>query len=200
MATLKDMSTWTDRLGSSKLRTFRDEQGHFWLEQNPDKRSKWVKLARDGHHVAWEFERPGGTYTGRMLIDGEVYTPSEATKKFLWVPSLPSLSPIKWLVTADGTRTFLSGIVSPWSVLPKQQSTPKEPLIAMNPFRDGDTTRRSGTLSRPSLRKSKASMSTCSKPHPRSWRNTSREKRYWSRSCCTSMTDISRTRRGLTLM
>jgi hypothetical protein len=84
MATLKDMSTWTDRLGSSKLRTFTDEQGHFWLEQNPAKRSKWAKLAHEGHQVAWEFERPGGTYTGRMLIDGEVYTPSEATKKFLW--------------------------------------------------------------------------------------------------------------------
>lgn len=25
----------------------------------------------------------GGSYTGRMLIDGEIYTPSEATKKFL---------------------------------------------------------------------------------------------------------------------
>lgn len=30
-----------------------------------------------------EFESPGGSYTGRMLIDGEIYTPSEATKKFL---------------------------------------------------------------------------------------------------------------------
>jgi hypothetical protein len=25
----------------------------------------------------------GGAYTGRILIDGEIYTPSEATKKFL---------------------------------------------------------------------------------------------------------------------
>jgi hypothetical protein len=40
------------------------------------------KLARDGHDVAWEFERPAGTYTGRMLIDVGIITPSEATKKF----------------------------------------------------------------------------------------------------------------------
>ncbi len=33
--------------------------------------------------IAWEFAGPGGAYTGRMLIDGEFYTPSEATKKFL---------------------------------------------------------------------------------------------------------------------
>jgi hypothetical protein len=79
---LEDMSTWTDRLGHSKLRTFTDAEGHFWLEQNPEKRSKWAKLVRDGHAVAWEFERTGGTYTGRMLIDGEITTPSEATKKF----------------------------------------------------------------------------------------------------------------------
>jgi hypothetical protein len=82
MATLKDMGTWTDRLGNSKLRTFTDPRGSFWLEQNPEKRSKWAKLAREGHLVAWEFERPGGTYTGRLLIDGEITTPSEATKKF----------------------------------------------------------------------------------------------------------------------
>jgi hypothetical protein len=25
---------------------------------------------------------PGGAYTGRMLIDGVIYTPREATKKF----------------------------------------------------------------------------------------------------------------------
>ena len=78
-----DMNTWTERLGHSKLRTFTDEHHHFWLEQNPDKASKWAKLAREGHEIAWEFDSPGGSYTGRMLIDGEIYTPSEATKKFL---------------------------------------------------------------------------------------------------------------------
>jgi hypothetical protein len=78
-----DMKTWTGRLGYSKLRTFTDEQGHFWLEQNANKRSKWARLAREGHEVAWEFDSPGGAYTGRMLIDGEIYTPGEASKKYL---------------------------------------------------------------------------------------------------------------------
>ena len=42
-----------------------------------------AKFAREGHEVAWEFDSPAGGYAGRMLIDGEIYTPSEATKKFL---------------------------------------------------------------------------------------------------------------------
>jgi hypothetical protein len=83
VAKLKNMSTWTDRLGSTNLRTFTDAKGHFWLEQNPAKRSKWGKLARQGHEMAWEFARSHGEYTGRMLIDGEITTPAEATKKFL---------------------------------------------------------------------------------------------------------------------
>jgi hypothetical protein len=41
------------------------------------------EIAREGHDVAWEFAGRGGSYTGRMLVDGELYTPSEATKKFL---------------------------------------------------------------------------------------------------------------------
>ena len=77
------MKTWTDRLGTTDLRSFTDEHGHFWLEQNPAKNSKWTKLAREAHNVAWEFDNPGGTYTGNLLIDGKVYTTSEATKKFL---------------------------------------------------------------------------------------------------------------------
>jgi hypothetical protein len=77
------MKTWTERLGRSRLRSFTDEEGHFWLEQNAAKSSKWAKLAREGHDVAWEFAGSGGAYTGRMLIDGEIYTPAEATKKFL---------------------------------------------------------------------------------------------------------------------
>jgi hypothetical protein len=79
----RDMRTWTGQLGHSKLRTFTDERNHFWIEQNANKLSKWAKLAREGHDIAWEFDSPGGSYTGRMLIDGEVYTPSEATTKFL---------------------------------------------------------------------------------------------------------------------
>ena len=78
-----DMRTWTERLGHSKLRTFTDNHNHFWIEQNANKSSKSAKLAREGHDIAWEFDSPSGSYTGRMLIDGEVYTPSEATKEFL---------------------------------------------------------------------------------------------------------------------
>ena len=83
MPQFRDMKTWTNRLGHARLRSFTDEQGHLWVEQNAEKTSKWARLAREGHEVAWEFEGPGGAYTGQLLIDGEVYTPSEATKKFL---------------------------------------------------------------------------------------------------------------------
>jgi hypothetical protein len=83
MPEFNDMKTWREHLGHTRLRSFTDGQGHLWLEQNAEKRSKWARLAREGHDVAWEFESPGGSYTGRMLIDGEIYTPSEATKKFL---------------------------------------------------------------------------------------------------------------------
>jgi hypothetical protein len=36
--------------------------------------------------VAWEFDGPGGAYTGRLLIDGEIFTPREATKRLLQQP------------------------------------------------------------------------------------------------------------------
>jgi hypothetical protein len=66
--TLKDMSTWTELIGRAQLRSFVDDDGHFWLEQNAAKKTKWAKLAREGHGVAWEFAGRGGPYTGRMLI------------------------------------------------------------------------------------------------------------------------------------
>jgi hypothetical protein len=81
--TLKGMSIWTELIGPAQLRSFVDDDGNFWLEQNASKQTKWAKLARKGHEVSWEFAGRGGSYTGRMSIDGEVYTPSEATKKFL---------------------------------------------------------------------------------------------------------------------
>ena len=84
-SSLKDMKRWTDRLGHTGLRSFTDADGHLWLEQNRAKASKWAKLARKGHDIAWEFEKPGGGYTGRMLIDGAIYTPREATRIFLKV-------------------------------------------------------------------------------------------------------------------
>ncbi|MEP6716840.1 MAG: hypothetical protein ABJC09_14815 [Terriglobia bacterium] len=80
---LTDMATWTEHFGHSKLRSFTDVEGYFWLEQNAAKPSKWGKFAREGHDVPWEFAGPGGAYAGRMLIDEEILTPSEATKKFL---------------------------------------------------------------------------------------------------------------------
>ena len=49
MPVFSDIKTWTDRLGRSGLRTFTDKDHHFWLEQNPAKRSKCAKLAREGH-------------------------------------------------------------------------------------------------------------------------------------------------------
>jgi hypothetical protein len=80
---LEDMSTWTEITGHGQLRSFVDNEGNFWLEQNASKQTKWANLTRKGHEVAWEFAGRGGSYTGRMMIDGEIYTPSEATKKFL---------------------------------------------------------------------------------------------------------------------
>jgi hypothetical protein len=62
---------------------FRGELERFRLEQNSAEGSKQAKLAREGHQVAWEFESPGRAYTGRVLIDGVVYTTAaEAAKKF----------------------------------------------------------------------------------------------------------------------
>lgn len=80
---LIDITSWTGRLGHSRLRTFTDEEGRFWIEQNSSKNSRWALLAREGHTMAWEFDSPGGAYTGRILVDGEVYSTAEATKKFL---------------------------------------------------------------------------------------------------------------------
>ena len=88
MPEFKNMKTWTDRFGHTALRSFTDEAGHFWLEQNAAKASKWAKLVRGGHELAWEFDGPGGAYTGRLLIDGEILTPREATKRFLQQPEM----------------------------------------------------------------------------------------------------------------
>ena len=84
------MSTWTGRTGHDGLRSFTDGDGNFWLEQNPSKTSKWAKFAKEGHHVAWEFGS-NRRYKGRMLVDGDILTPAEATKKFLNAKSRTSL-------------------------------------------------------------------------------------------------------------
>lgn len=82
-ASFNNMETWTEKLGYSHLRTFTDEHNRIWIQQNDTKQSNWAKLAREGHAIAWEFDSPGGSYTGRLLIDGEIYTASEATNKFM---------------------------------------------------------------------------------------------------------------------
>ena len=82
MAELNDMSTWGSQTKGG-LRQFITAEGH-WVEQNKKKNSRWAKLAREGHDIAWEFEnREGGGYTGRILIDGEIMSAKEAHQRFL---------------------------------------------------------------------------------------------------------------------
>ena len=76
MPTLNDMSTWAVHTRGG-LREFFTKEGTHWVEQNRVKNSRWAKLAREGHDIAWEFEnRERGGYTGRILdrrrdYDGE---------------------------------------------------------------------------------------------------------------------------------
>ncbi len=42
------MSTWTEITGHGQLRSFVDNEGNFWLEQNASKRTKWGKLSGKG--------------------------------------------------------------------------------------------------------------------------------------------------------
>ena len=80
--TLNDMSTWSAKTRGG-LREFFTKEGTHWVEQNRAKNSRWGKLAREGHDVAWEFEnRERGGYTGRVLIDGEVMTAKDAYQRF----------------------------------------------------------------------------------------------------------------------
>lgn len=54
-----------------------------YIEQNTGKKSPWTRLARQGHRIWWEFNKRGRkSYTGRLIIDGELYTVAEAKKKF----------------------------------------------------------------------------------------------------------------------
>jgi hypothetical protein len=84
---LKDMATWTELIGHAQLRFFVDDEGHFWLEQNSTKQSKWAKLAREGHDVAWEFAGRDGSYTRVCL----------SMANFIRRPRLPrsSCKPVK---------------------------------------------------------------------------------------------------------
>lgn len=46
-----------------------DKRGTILVEQNPNKRSEWARLARGGHRVAWAMR--DGRYLAR-IVDGEV--------------------------------------------------------------------------------------------------------------------------------
>jgi hypothetical protein len=81
--TLKDMATWTDVIGHAQLRSFVDDEGNFWLEQKRLQADQGGKTGAQRAQRRMGVRRSRGSYTGRMLIDGEIYTPSEATKKFL---------------------------------------------------------------------------------------------------------------------
>jgi hypothetical protein len=53
------------------------------IEQNTTKDSPWTRLAKRGHQIWWEFHKEGDrSYTRRLLVDGQLYTVSEAKKAF----------------------------------------------------------------------------------------------------------------------
>ena len=63
-----------ERTGSQKLRTVRFEvDGHEYqmIEQNPEKPSRWGKLARDGHRVVQVRDVELGKYVA-AVVDGKV--------------------------------------------------------------------------------------------------------------------------------
>ena len=52
-----------------------------YVEQNTAKKSPWTSLAKNGHEIWWEFnKRRERRYTGRLLVDGHLYTVNEAKK------------------------------------------------------------------------------------------------------------------------
>jgi len=78
---LNDILTWTLRTANN-FREFIDAEGHTWVEQNTDKETGWAREARHGRHqIAWEFVN--GSYTGRVLLDGEIMPKAVAAEK-LW--------------------------------------------------------------------------------------------------------------------
>ena len=58
-----------ERTSRSKLRLFRIE-GYSFLEQNPHTRSKWAKMAQQGHLIMWVMK--GRRYLAQVQ-DGEFY-------------------------------------------------------------------------------------------------------------------------------
>jgi len=63
-----------ERTGSRKLRTVRFEMGgkeYQAIEQNPEKPSRWGKLAREGHQVVQVRDVGSGKYVA-AVVDGKV--------------------------------------------------------------------------------------------------------------------------------
>ena len=63
-----------ERTGSQKLRTVRFEvhgREYQMIEQNPEKPSRWGKLARDGHRVVQVRDVELGKYVA-AVVDGKV--------------------------------------------------------------------------------------------------------------------------------
>jgi len=83
MPTLKDMNTWTDRNGALSVAGVYRRRRPSLARAESGEAVELGEVAREGHEVAWEYDGPGGAYTGRMLINGEILTPSDATKRFL---------------------------------------------------------------------------------------------------------------------
>lgn len=54
-----------------------DRHGTTLIEQNPNKRSEWARLARGGHRVAWAMR--DGRYLARV-VDGEVVMLEESER------------------------------------------------------------------------------------------------------------------------
>lgn len=70
-----------ERTGSRRFRTVRFEIGgreYQMIEQNPEKPSRWGKLAREGHRVVQVRDLESGKYVA-AVVDGKVteYTRSE---------------------------------------------------------------------------------------------------------------------------
>lgn len=63
-----------ERTGSARLRTVHfhmDGREYQMIEQNPDKPSRWGKLARDGHRVVQVRDVESGKYVA-AVVDGKV--------------------------------------------------------------------------------------------------------------------------------
>ena len=68
------VSTKVERTGSRRFRTVRFEGGgreYQMIEQNPEKPSRWGKLAREGHRVVQVRDVESGKYVA-AVVDGKV--------------------------------------------------------------------------------------------------------------------------------